>query len=316
MHIQWDAATPLASIPPPLLHTFDPAMDDEASETWHTILDTVLPPLWPIEDLLTLAAIDAAAASLQGAVHDACSMAMKHHHAPGAHTHSWWTDECALVAQMLQDASEDTRDNTICTLHRVTISAKCTWADWTVTTANVWDVAKWRHSHKSSAISALQDTDGSLVFDTDRVAALLTARFFVDDPSNICLHQPDDPPPRPMQPFNPFSANKLECYLKETSSKSAPGLSGQTWGILKMAWPTAKDHFTTLANTCIWVGHHPSSWKTALVIVIPKPGRDDYTAAKNYHPISLLECFSKLLEKAVSKHFLYDIDAHRLIPTT
>ena len=83
-----------------------------------------------------------------------------------------------------------------------------------------------------------------------------------------------------------------------------------------MAWSTAKHHFTTLANACVWVGHHPSSWKTALVVVIPKPGRDDYTAAKNYRPISLLECFSKLLEKAVSKRFLYDIDAHRLIPTT
>ena len=39
-------------------------------------------------------------------------------------------------------------------------------------------------------------------------------------------------------------------------------------------------------------------------------------AGKNYHPISLLECFNKLLEKAVSKRFLYDIDTHCLILTT
>jgi hypothetical protein len=45
-------------------------------------------------------------------------------------------------------------------------------------------------------------------------------------------------------------------------------------------------------------------------------GRDDYFAAKNYRPISLLECLSKLLEKAVSKRLLYAIDKHVLIPTT
>ena len=88
VHVWWDAATPLASVPPPLLRTFDPVMDDAATDTWHTILDTVLPLLWPIKDLLTPAAIDTATASLQGVVHDACSMAMKHRRAPGAHAHS------------------------------------------------------------------------------------------------------------------------------------------------------------------------------------------------------------------------------------
>ena len=176
--IWWDSANPLASTPAPLLHTFDPTMDDKASESWHTVLDMVLPPLWPIEDLLTLAAIDATAASLQGVVHDACSMAMKCRHAPGTHAHSWWTDECALTAQMLWDASNNTCKDALCALCRVTASAKRTWADWTVTMANVWDVAKWRHRQKSSAIAALQQADGSLVFNTDHIAALLAARFF------------------------------------------------------------------------------------------------------------------------------------------
>lgn len=64
------------------------------------------------------------------------------------------------------------------------------------------------------------------------------------------------------------------------------------------------------------MGHHPTQWRRALVVVIPKPERDDYAVAKNYCPISLLECFFKLLEKAVSKHMLFDIDAYSLIPTT
>ena len=241
---------------------------------------------------------------------------MKRRRSPGAHAHSWWTDECALAAQMVQDASDDTHSDVLHALHHVTTSAKRTWADQMVTMASVWDIAKWHHGRKSSAIAALRDKDGSLVYNTDRVAALLAAQFFVDNPSNVRIHQHDDPPPRTPCQFHPFTADELERYLKETSNTSAPGFSGQTWGILKLAWSTAKDHFTALANACVWVSHHPSSWKTVLVVIIPKPGCDDYTATKNYCPISLLECFSKLLEKAVLKHFLYDINAHCLIPTT
>jgi hypothetical protein len=52
------------------------------------------------------------------------------------------------------------------------------------------------------------------------------------------------------------------------------------------------------------------------VVVIPKADKPDYSAAKAYRPISLLENLSKLLEKAVAKHFQHDIITHELIPTT
>jgi hypothetical protein len=69
-------------------------------------------------------------------------------------------------------------------------------------------------------------------------------------------------------------------------------------------------------NGSLSLGIHPDHWKTATVVVIPKPNRADYFAAKNYRPISLLECLSKLLEKAVSKRLLFAIDKYELIPTT
>ena len=177
-------------------------------------------------------------------------------------------------------------------------------------------MAKWRHGRKSSTIAALRNDHGDLTFNHEDVADILTQRFFTTDPGNVPLIQHDDPPPRPTRAFPPITRKEARCCLEGTANASAPGESGISWEIIKMAWTTIADHFVTLANACISTGHHPIEWRRALVVVIPKPGKDDYSQAKSYRPISLLECLSKLLEKVMSKRFLYDIDKYSLIPTT
>ena len=89
--------------------------------------------------------------------------------------------------------------------------------------------------------------------------------------------------------------------LRDTSSSSAPGFSGLSWAILKRAWSNIDEHFRHLTDACLLIRYHPRTWRCALVVVIPKPDRADYTLAKNYRPISLIECLSKLIEKGVSK---------------
>jgi hypothetical protein len=49
------------------------------------------------------------------------------------------------------------------------------------------------------------------------------------------------------------------------------------------------------------------------VVIIPKPGKSDYTVAKAYRPISLLECCGKLLEKVVAACFSWEVDHLSLI---
>ena len=82
-----------------------------------------------------------------------------------------------------------------------------------------------------------------------------------------------------------------------------------------MGWQVS-EHMTTFTSACLLVGHHPSFWHQAIIVVIPKLEHDNYLVAKNYCPISLLECFRKLLEKVVARRLLHDIDWHCLIPST
>jgi retron-type reverse transcriptase len=76
------------------------------------------------------------------------------------------------------------------------------------------------------------------------------------------------------------------------------------------------DCMTELFSACLRAGHHPKQWKEAVVCVIPKPNKADYTLAKNFRPISLLECLGKLLEKIVAKLIYKDMDNFSLVPTT
>jgi hypothetical protein len=84
---------------------------------------------------------------------------------------------------------------------------------------------------------------------------------------------------------------------------------------MKNGWHHMSELLTNIYNACITLGHHPARWKEATVVVIPKADKPDYSAAKAYQPISLLENLSKLLEKVVAKHFQHNIVTHKLIPT-
>jgi hypothetical protein len=147
------------------------------------------------------------------------------------------------------------------------------------------------------------------------MADTLSRRFFAENRDTIPESFPDDPAPREARPFPPFNEDKLYDLLKAAANKSAPGGSGIGWDLMKKGWSHMSELLTNIYNACISLGHHPARWKEATVVVIPKADKPDYSAAKAYRPISLLENLSKLLEKAVAKRFQHDIVAHELIPT-
>jgi hypothetical protein len=70
----------------------------------------------------------------------------------------------------------------------------------------------------------------------------------------------------------------------------------------------------TTLNGALEHGTHP--WGAADVVVIPKPHKPDYSLAKAYRPISLLECTGKLLEKIVANRLGADERNHHLIGPT
>jgi hypothetical protein len=286
----------------------------EAWEEWDRILWFELPPLLPILSPLDL---DNRVDDIYRAFNEACRATMKTVGAAPGFNSRWWNDECKAAALATKGGfwTEEEARQANKRLKQVVREAKRNWANEYITSANIWEVAAWRHGRRSSLIPALVGRDGGLVYDHEGMASLLSERFFAKEGAPIPTTFYDDPPPRPPRPFHAFSEEELTPLLKATSNKSAPGSSGIDWSLLKKGWDAAKDHLIDVFNVCLILGHHPTRWKEAKVVAIPKPDKPDYSLPKAHRPISLLETMSKLLEKAVAKRMQHDIVAHELIYT-
>jgi hypothetical protein len=272
------------------------------------------PPLTP---LLTPPDVDLRVDAVYHTFNEACKATMKTVGAAPGFNSWWWNDECKEVAKATREGFWMEEEARLANIHlkKVVREAKRNWANDYITTANIWEVAAWRHRRRSSLIPALLDSNGQLIYNHEGMASLLSAHFFVEEGVPIPTHFHDDPPPLPPRTFHAFSEEELTLLLKATANKSAPGSSGIGWSLLKKGWDGVKDHLIKVFNACPILGHHPARWKEAKVVAIPKPDKPDYSLPKAHRPILLLKTMSKLLEKAIAKHMQHDIVAHELIHT-
>ena len=63
----------------------------------------------------------------------------------------------------------------------------------------------------------------------------------------------------------------------------------------------------------IWLsGDFPSDWRKAIVILIPKPGKDP-TNPTNYRPIALTSCICKTMERMINSRLVWYLESHKLL---
>ncbi|CAK1541875.1 unnamed protein product [Leptosia nina] len=150
-----------------------------------------------------------------------------------------------------------------------------------------------------------------------RESAELLARTFYpddDDDKDQPVHKeirtralgvnegPSDDPPEP-----PFTEHELDRVLSSFNPKKAPGSDGLTLDICKEAIMADRTLFLALINKCLAIGHFPTIWKEATVVILRKPGRTEYTIPKAYRPIGLLPVMGKIAEKLLVARASYHI---------
>ena len=104
---------------------------------------------------------------------------------------------------------------------------------------------------------------------------------------------------------------ELKENLARCKNKSAPGLDGIRYSIIKRLPDKYLQQIAKVFSSCIKLGYFPDRWKNAKTILIPKPGKDS-REAKNYRPISLLSCIGKLLERLIARRLSRHMEKQEL----
>jgi hypothetical protein len=275
-----------------------------------------LPARHPLPHTPTPEDVETAAAELAADIQLTNEQTLRKRRPPHRRASPWWNADCITAVQNLRNAQDSEAKKIAQARLKGTIrTAKRSWADEYIEKAQLWEVAAWRHGRRTSKVPSLRGTEG-IVHAHGEIADILSHRFFADNPPQVAPNFPDDPPSRPTRPLPPVDKELIGHLLSKTDNRSAPGQSGHSWIIIKWAWEAQPDRISDLLIGCLRAGHHPKLWKEATVCVIPKAGRADYTLAKNFRPISLLECLGKLLEKLIAKLLYRDMTKYSLVPTT
>ena len=97
-----------------------------------------------------------------------------------------------------------------------------------------------------------------------------------------------------------ITTNEILHHLKKKKSKSAGGEDGITYKLLKHSGRDLLQTLARLFTVLLVAGYFPECWKTVRVSMIPKPGKD-LRKSKNWRPISLSSCLSKILECCIKE---------------
>ena len=110
--------------------------------------------------------------------------------------------------------------------------------------------------------------------------------------------------------LNPITENELEVGLKNMKSKKSCGFDGIMTNIVKLSTKEKSKPLTHIFNLTFPTGVIPDDLKVALITPIFKG--NDAMKCENYRPISVLVCFSKLLERLMINRLTKFIDKNNL----
>ena len=100
----------------------------------------------------------------------------------------------------------------------------------------------------------------------------------------------------------PFTMEELQDALRRAHDTSA-GPDEIHYQLLKHLPSSSLLLLLNILNK-IWLsGEFPSDWRKAIVIPIPKPGKDP-TNPTNYRPIALTRCICKTMERMINRRLV------------
>ena len=105
---------------------------------------------------------------------------------------------------------------------------------------------------------------------------------------------------------SPFTLEELGDTVSRLPN-TAPGHDNIHNKMIKQLPERYIEFLLKLINKCYSESEIPRAWKIALIIPIPKIGKDN-TRAESYRPISLLPCLEKVMERMISERLYWYLE--------
>ena len=185
---------------------------------------------------------------------------------------------------------------------------------------NIWPIVRRLRGPTGRANTPIHGTRG-LVYDplskAEAIADTLETSFTPhpeDDAAVPWIRQVrrtvrQFPPVRDEVPIAPTGSREVYRLIKRSPRGTAPGLDKLTYEMLQHLPPKALRHLVILFNSALSLQVFPSVWKHAVIITLPKPGKNPIFP-QNRRPISLLNVLGKLYERIISNRMLPVIRTH------
>ena len=178
-----------------------------------------------------------------------------------------------------------------------------------------WSLAREIYRPRNDTSEAPLDKDGSLISDPLERAEIFNKYFtemnYVeggDDEVNIeVLLHPNATELSSLE----WNSEDVEKAISRMKVNSATGYDGISNLALMKTAKSISPQLMTLFNHCIARGYMPRCWKMANVTPIHKKG--SLNDVRNYRPISLLSCLSKVMERLVSDNLRNYLEDNNII---
>ncbi len=124
---------------------------------------------------------------------------------------------------------------------------------------------------------------------------------------------PSGPYPAPRFTFRPITDDQVHSAIRALHSFKAPGPDAIPNEVYKHCADTLSPILGTLFRATFTLQYYPDCWKLSDTIVLQKPGKSDYTVAKSWRPIALLNCMSKILSRCVADVLVFEAEKRSLL---
>ena len=143
---------------------------------------------------------------------------------------------------------------------------------------------------------------------------ILKNHFFPQPPEADLSDIPNTIYPEEIRIDDEITVEEIKRVIRSAKANKAPGPDGITNWVLQQLQDELMDHILDIFRACKKLHYHPRAFKVEDIVVLKKPSKSDYTVAKAYRPIALLNTLGKILESVMTRRLSTLAEQHSLLP--